>query len=279
MKDLVEALKAISSCNKLNILRCLVEGGMTHNELHRALGISSSTLSRSLKSLVNSGVVRKEGRYYYLTGMGHILTEYLCNLEEIAESFDVVNSSRFAVELPVELKPGIIRLKGSEVYEDPYDALLRAFEDFREMRSYGNFIDGVVVDELIRYVWLGCAEGAKVRSLVFERVLDRKVLAGATVLRRMCDRREDIEEILSALRTRLEVRVAEPPVQLAIIDGRVLYMQILPADDSYNSPVYVTRDRKCIKWANCVFEHFWERGDEVDFVSRLENYCVPQLRL
>ncbi len=278
MKDLTEALRAIASDGKLSILRCLVKSDMTHNELHKALGISSSTLSRSLKSLVKCGIVRKEGRYYSLTGMGHFLTEYLCNLEEIAESFDIVSSSRFAKEVPVELKPGIVRLKNAERYENPYEALLKAFDDFRELSSYGNFIDGVVVDGLIKYVWLKCAEGVRVKSLVYGNVLERKVIVGASVLCRMCERREDVEEVLSALRKRLEVRVAEPPVQLAIFDGKVLYLQILP-DETFEAPVFVTRDRKCIKWANCVFEHFWERSDEVDYVSKLESYCAPQLKL
>ena len=209
MKNLSEALRAIANDGKLSILKCLVESDMTHNELHRALGISSSTLSRSLKSLVNCGVVRKVGRYYSLTGLGHFLTQYLCNLEEIVDCFDILNNSRFAKEIPVELKPGMVRLKNAEKFDNPYDALFRAFDDFREMRVYGNFIDGVVVDELIKYVWLKCAEGVRIKSLVFGNVLERKALVGARVLCRMCERREDFEEVFSALRKNLEVRVSE----------------------------------------------------------------------
>ncbi len=78
---IVEAIKRISGMWKLVVVRYLLEGPMGFNELLRRIdGISSKTLSATLKQLQKEGIVRREilstqpfSVKYYLTEKGEEL--------------------------------------------------------------------------------------------------------------------------------------------------------------------------------------------------------------
>ena len=58
---IVEAIKVIGRTWRLVVVRYLLEGPMSFNELQRRIeGISSKTLSQTLKQLQQAGVVRRE---------------------------------------------------------------------------------------------------------------------------------------------------------------------------------------------------------------------------
>lgn len=56
---IVETIKVIGSEPKLLVLRYLFDGGKGFNELQRLTGLSSKTLSTTLKDLENVGIIKR----------------------------------------------------------------------------------------------------------------------------------------------------------------------------------------------------------------------------
>ncbi len=267
----LEALRTISNNDKFEIMRQLMDGPKTHNELCKASNLSPSTVSRFLKSLSECGVVKKCESGFTLTGLGYYIAEYVCNLEDVDEI--VKNASKFSRSIPVELKPGVALLKEAHRFDVPYAVVPHLSVSVEKMSECGDFVDGVVVEELMRVVWEKCISGVKVRSIVSPNVLERKAGVGARVTVNLSN--YGLENVLSALRENLEVRVSEITVQMALIDDSVVYIQIL-RDNSMDSPVYASTDSECIKWAKNLYEHYWKKAKKVDFVSMIESY-IPAI--
>ncbi|BFH73822.1 helix-turn-helix domain-containing protein [Sulfurisphaera javensis] len=56
---IVETIKVIGTEAKLLVLRYLFDGGKGFNELQRITGLSSKTLSNTLKDLEEAGIIRR----------------------------------------------------------------------------------------------------------------------------------------------------------------------------------------------------------------------------
>ncbi|RUM34430.1 MAG: hypothetical protein DSY33_02175 [Archaeoglobus sp.] len=266
--ELMEVLKVISN-NRIELIKCLTEP-KTHTEICRTSNLSPSTVSRCLNLLQKYGIVNKNEDKYVLTGIGYFLMDYLDNLNEVVEFDFLKKSSQFAKFIPAELKPGIVTLKTAEKFEKPYEVVPYALKDFERMHSYALFADGIVAEELIRLVWIKCMGGVRVRAIMLSRSFKKKITTGVKVIKMMEAEGYSSSEVISALRTNLKVKVAELPIQLGILDGKVVYFQVMP-DNTLESPAYISRDRKCILWAENLFEHCWIVADPADYVSKLEK--------
>ena len=268
----IEVLKAISDSGKFEILKHLTDRPKTHNELCTISGLSPSTISRYLKVLCRYGIVEKKNNHYSLTGIGYYLADYLSSLEEIFEICEFLKiSPRFVKTLPIELKSGLVTLKTAERFEKPYEIIAPAIRDIESMSVYALFADSVVDDGLIRAVWLKCLQGVRIRAIIPPAIFERKAMAGARAVKLLESEGYGAEKVVSALRRSVEVRTMDVPMQLAVIDGKAVYFQALP-DNTFESPAYMSRDRKCICWAECLFEYCWNTAKPADYVSRLEEF-------
>jgi len=271
---IIEVLRAVSDGGKFEILKHLTDRPKTHNELCIVSGFPPSTISRYLKVLCKYGIVEKKNNHYRLTGIGYYLADYLSSIEEIFEICEFLKiSPRFVKSLPIELKSGLTTLKTAERFEKPYEIIAPAIRDIENMSSYALFADSVVDDSLIRVVWLKCLQGIKIKAIIPPSILDRKAMAGARAVKILENEGYKAEKVISALRESIKVRIMDIYMQLAVIDGKVVYFQAIP-DNTFESPAYLSKDRKCVCWAECLFECCWSMARPADYVSRLEKLYV-----
>ncbi len=269
---MMAVLRAISDSGKFEILKHLTDKPKTHNELCTISGLSPSTISRYLKVLCRYGIVEKKNNHYCLTGIGYYLADYLSSLEVIFEICEFLKiSPRFVKSLPVELKSGLTTLKTAERFDRPYEIIAPAIRDIESMSNYALFADSIVDDGLIRAVWIKCLQGVRIRAIIPPAIFERKAMAGARAVEILENEGYSAEKVISALKKSVEVRTMEISMQLAVIDGKVVYFQAMP-DNTFESPAYLSRDRKCICWAECLFDYCWSLARPADYISRLESF-------
>ncbi len=227
-----EVIKVISG-GKFEIIKKLFEGPKTHGELCKSLNFSPPTISRTMKNFCDCGIVCRDGNKFKLTGFGYFVAEYLTNLEELTKTCSFLRFSvSFAKSIPVELKPGMIRLKSAKrIYssEEVIEGIIRDTENMKR----GMYIIRVNVNDIFNAIRNRCLNGAEAKVILPERKFEK------------CEN--------------VEIRYFNPPLQLAVIDGRIAYLHVIP-DESFNPVFYVCKDRKCVKWVECLFDHFWENS-------------------
>jgi len=90
LKEVAEVFHAVSSENRLKIIKELSSGPKTWSELMFALKMNPKILDESLKKLIIAGVVVKEGNKYRLTGIGDYILQII---EPLAQTVvDVIES-------------------------------------------------------------------------------------------------------------------------------------------------------------------------------------------
>ncbi|GEM_PF-3478429 len=234
MSTEIEKIISILSNGKFEILKTLLESPKTHSELCKQLNISPPTISRSMRNFCECELVEKNGNQYNLTGFGYYLTEYLLSFEELTKHCSFIKFSlSFSRVIPVELKSGILRLKTAERIESS-ERVLKILLNNVECMKYGLFILKVNLKDLINEICTKCESGAKAKIIV----------------------PKSIGKCINS--KNLEVKVIDNlPLQLAVIDYKMALIHIVP-DKTFSSVYYLCKDKKCIKWIECLFDHFWD---------------------
>jgi predicted transcriptional regulator len=247
---------------------------MTLSELGKNVrDTSTSTISRCLKSLSNCRLVKKNGGKYELTGIGYLVADYFSNIEQILSLWELLHDSgEFMRVLPIELKPGLAYLCNAEVEPDPYAAVMKAVEDLKKAKKYGKYIDRIVSYEVFQIMWLKELEG--VRDYVIipnnEDIIRRKSEVAAQSLKDLGLSSDELEYIIHNFG---EVRLMDTPFQLGIIDGEVVYLQMFQREKT-ETPVFISRDKKCVEWGEKVFDYFWELAEPFDSAAEIRKYLI-----
>jgi len=262
-----QIIKALSLHGRTEILKSLAEGMLSSSELRKKVSTPTSTVSRCLKTLSDCHLIKKNGKNYELTGAGYLIADYLSNIEQILSLWEYIcDAGEFIKVLPMELKPGLAYLCTAEVEPDPYAAVLRAMEDMKKARRYGKYIDRIVSYEIFWVMAEKNLEGVNDYAISPPNVTGRKLELCHQIFRDMNITAEELERLMDAT----QVRLLDLPFQLAVIDGKVIYLQIFQGERT-ETPFFISRDKKCIEWGERVFDYFWELAEPFD-VSEFSRY-------
>ncbi|RLI76209.1 hypothetical protein DRO97_01410 [Archaeoglobales archaeon] len=241
----------------LNVLRDkTLNLSSIYGELNnRKLNAPLSTISRHVKTLHELGLIRKSEGKYAISGTGMFLLDLIVQLNDISVWDEINISSEFVALLPNELKLGLSTLKNAEIERDVYSAIFKAFEAVENAKSWGKYIDRIIHYDIYKTMLLKNLEGVSEKVISSRDTLKRRV---GTFLKALIDLNLSKNE-LEIIKSKCEWRVMDLPVQLGVIDGEVAFFQILKKNRE--SPIYISRDKKCIKWVTDLFDFFWEKAE------------------
>lgn len=231
----------------------------------KRLNTPLSTVSRHIKALHELGLLRKSEGKYTISGTGMFLHDLIVQLDDIRVWDEIYNSNEFVALLPNELKLGLSTLKNAETERDIYTAIFKAFEAVENAKSWGKYIDRIIHYDIFKIMILKNLEGVSEKVISSRDTLERRI---EMVLKAIIDLNLDKIE-LEIVKSKCEIRVMDLPVQLGVIDGEVAFFQILKKNE--NTPVYISRDKKCIKWVNDLFDYFWQRAEPFDLSKHIDS--------
>jgi Predicted transcriptional regulator len=90
LKEVAEVFQAVSSENRLKIIKELSTGPKTWSELMFSLKMNPKILDESLKKLIQAGVIVKEGNKYRLTSIGDYILQIIEPLAKLTA--DIIES-------------------------------------------------------------------------------------------------------------------------------------------------------------------------------------------
>lgn len=249
-----KALKLSSICDELN---------------SKKLNISLSTLLRHVKTLHELGLIRKTEGKYVISGTGMFLYDLICQLNDICVWNDICNSEEFISVIPNELRLGLSTLKDAEIERDIYTAIFRAFEAVENAKSWGKYIDRIIHYDIFKVMIQKNLNGVTEKVISSRDTLDKRVNMILNAIRDLGLSKDEMEVVKS----NCELKVLDLPIQLGVVDGEIAFFQLLNmrGGPCYVAPVYISRSKKCIKWANNLFDYFWQKAEPFDLSVHIDS--------
>lgn len=254
--------------NRLLLLSKLSEGKMSFSEIVKVNGWAPSTVSRTLSQLENEGLVRRDDGEYSITGTGKAILKLYESLSAIYEFREDLNSiPEFVDILPQGFLAEIRSLRYAEVMD-----LDTAFEigagRIASAKHFGLYIDKVISYDIYKLMVQKNLEGVSEKVISTHDTLFGRGSTFRQVLRDMNLSKEEYELIKS----KVEVRVFDTPIQLGIIDGEFALLQLNDRTDRF----YVSEDRRFVKWCSYLFWHLWDMAEDARFDKIVEEVMAEK---
>ncbi len=256
--DLLMLIKELGLTKRIDVLRYLRCQPAPPKEIRRYFEankhkISVGGLSKCLNGLANCGLVEKIEDGYAITGWGMLLfdvIEGLGRLHKLRDEF--IDAEGFMEIVPVDLKMGLTYLRNAKIERDVYVAVHKAMNDIRNAKRWAKYICNIHECTIFRTLVRNHVKGVKERMISSKDTVETKIdlLLTAIIEEKLGDRE------ITLVMENFELRVFDAPVQLAVIDGKIAYIQIQKHDR--HSPIYYSEDRDFVRWVNALFDFFWE---------------------
>ncbi|RLI80066.1 hypothetical protein DRP05_01790 [Archaeoglobales archaeon] len=244
---------------------------LIYNELkNKELDVSLSTLSRHVRTLHKLGLIKKVGRKYTMSGTGMLLYDLIHQLDDICLWDEICESAEFISSIPNELRLGLSKLKSAEIERDIYTAVFKVFKAAENAKSWGKYIDRIIHLDIFKVMIQKNLDGVTKKVISSRDTVDRKVSMILSVI-------EDLkldEDEMEVVKSKCEIRILDLPIQLGVVDGGIAFFQILKVYrcvPAYVAPVYISTDEECVKWANNLFEHFWQKAERFDLAKHIDS--------
>ncbi|WP_456371265.1 ArsR family transcriptional regulator [Geoglobus sp.] len=255
--DARELIRELSQQGRIEILRNLRDSSKSAAELSKMDGLSPSTASRALSRLSEFGVVERDNGTCRLTGFGVAIEKLLSVVEHLYDfREDIMAIPEFISILPPGFVAGFHNLRKARVVSLD-EAFEIGVEKIANSKSYGLYVDKVISYDIYKLMAEKNLEGVEERVIsnhatVFDRASTfRKVLT---------DMNLSAEEY-DVIASRVQVRVFDTPIQMAIIDGEFAFLQLNDNLDRF----YVSEDRNFIRWCEFLFWYLWEISEDARF--------------
>lgn len=242
-----------SSCNRVKVLRELVDGSGKPEGLREGLGIPRSTFQRILSELQERNWAEKRGGEYTATELGEYVEEYFTDC--VSEMSTLDRLERFFEHAPFsEVGVGVGVLSESEVVVSssvrPHAPTERTLSDLEEADEFYGLAP-VITDVHSRRFHEAILEG----DTYIENVVQDSVVR--TIVSRFDGRYEDVR---GTEMTDTYVYEGEMPIGLGILDGTVHVSAF--DDDGIARALIVNDTDEMLEWA---------RG----YHTRYEEEAVP----
>ncbi len=272
-ESLRRMMKELGLPNRFEILRFLSCNPANFSRIHDYMlscgcNVSEGGLSKCLRTLTNLNLVERVSDGYAITGLGLLVLDILSNLERIfAFKDELVDAHELMELLPADLKLGLANLDRAEVERDIYKAVRTAMREIVHAKKWRCYVCRVLECDAFGMLVRDYLRGVRDRMISSTDTLESKLKLLLKAIREENLNDDDVKAVLS----NLEIRVLDLPFQLAIVDGRVAFFQIIKADKT--SPAYISKDREFVEWAERLFEHFWKIAKPVKIP--VEKIRVP----
>jgi len=262
--ELSKILKELGLTRRIDILRFLRCQAALQRHIRRHLeslnhNVSTGGLSKCLNGLANLGLVERVEDGYAITAWGMLVYDIVVGLKRLCTIKDeLIDAEGFMEIVPTDLKMGLTYLTEAEVERDVYVAVSRAMDDIKRAKSWAKYICNIHECTIFKTLVRNHVRGVKERMISSKDTLDTKI---DLLLTAIVEEGLDESEI-SLVMENFELRVFDAPVQLAVIDGRIAYVQIQKHER--HSPVFYSDDRNFVRWANALFDFFWDIAKPVE---------------
>jgi predicted transcriptional regulator len=250
-----------SSCNRVKLLRELVEASGKPEQLREGLGIPRSTFQRILSELQERNWAKKRDGAYTATELGEYVEEHFTDC--VSEMSTLNRLERFFEHAPFsEVGVGVGVLSESEVIlsssTKPHAPTERMLSDLEEADEFYG-VCPVVTNMHSKRFHEAILDSTYVENVVQGTVMD-------TILSRFDGRYEDVR---GTDMTDTYVYEGEMPIGLGIMDGTVHVSAF--DDDGIARALIVNETDEMLEWARGYHARYEEEADPV------EEYLVETL--
>jgi predicted transcriptional regulator len=259
-KNLENLLKESILPSRLRILRALRDGEVNISDLQRTLknnkDMPLSTIYRSINSLVDAGVLKKEEGVLSLTPIGYIIVDAVDCIDNLVYFEYLDLAADFLSSLPSELRFGIKYLGICEKVDITTFSSF-SFQALESVRYGGKYIDRIVDKELYKVMIEKRLNGATEKVISPEEILMPKIETEIAALKELGLSKDKIREVWE----RVDIKVLKAPVQMGVLDRRIGAMMLIKG--RLFSPFFVTTEKEAVRWMENVFEYYWDIAEPI----------------
>ncbi|AGK60342.1 hypothetical protein Asulf_00310 [Archaeoglobus sulfaticallidus PM70-1] len=261
---LVSVLKEASLPKRiemLEIIRDSGENGIEHSKLNElvknGLGLPPSTFYRSLNNMFSLGLIRKDDDKIYLTPIGTLLIDAIQCINDLLEFEYLDIASAFVLTIPPEMRFGVRYIKECKKVDITETSRL-VYDLIAGVEKGGKYIDRIIDPDLYALMLKKRKECATEKVISSVDTVIPRLNAEIEAAKKTNFDRDTIEE----LEEKLEIKVLDLPLQLGVIDERIGVIMFLK--DKYFTPIFITEDKKAVRWMDSVFDYYWDMAEPLD---------------
>ena len=249
----------VNSEKREKLLLLLSDGPKTLSEIREYLGVSSSGIIPEIRKLEEKMLIYKDNRSYFLTEMGIVVAEYICQFEWVLQIFNM--NTKFWDEhnisaIPIEFRLRIHELGNYEIIKSIPNDIFRPQNEYLKNLLNAKWMKGVssvLNPEYPEYVLNLAMKGMPVSLIVTSDLLQ--------TIKDKCEKELELGKNC----TNACVMVCDEKIEVSFaVTDFFLSLRLFQKDGTYDFyQNIISFERSAVKWGEDLFRYYEKRSKKV----------------